>query len=117
MVRGSLLVEVVSPLAQQSFHIQVRVHRLPQSLESRLCSSLTRPYHGYGDPGARLKTLHHPFHKLTLFVSDQAAKFIVPSANTPIDYASNEELYYHTYEHSLPEGWRFPQMFRGDGTR
>ncbi|GHJ86982.1 hypothetical protein NliqN6_3384 [Naganishia liquefaciens] len=47
----------------------------------------------------------------------QAAKFIVPSVNTPIDYTSNEQLYFHTYEHSLPEGWRFPQMFRGNGTR
>ncbi|KAJ9092428.1 hypothetical protein QFC21_006810 [Naganishia friedmannii] len=47
----------------------------------------------------------------------QAAKFIIPSLYAPVDYTSNEQLYYHTYEDSIPEGWRFPQMFRGDGVR
>ncbi|KAJ9127345.1 hypothetical protein QFC24_000752 [Naganishia onofrii] len=47
----------------------------------------------------------------------QAAKFIVPSLNAPVDYTSNEQLYYHTYEDAIPEGWRFPRMFRGDGVR
>ena len=47
----------------------------------------------------------------------QLAKFVTLDSALPVDYQSNEDLYYHTYEKAVPESWQFPQQFRGNGTR
>lgn len=47
----------------------------------------------------------------------QLAKFVTLDSTLPVDYQSNDDLYYHTYEKALPESWQFPQKFRGNGTR
>lgn len=48
----------------------------------------------------------------------QVGKFIVPHPDyNPLSYTTNEELYHHVYEDDLPVHWRFPQQFRGNGTR
>lgn len=47
----------------------------------------------------------------------QLVKFFTQDATLPVDYRANEELYFHTYEHALPEDWQFPQKFQGEGIR
>lgn len=44
------------------------------------------------------------------------AKFYVDNRTLPVDYSTNEELYYHTFEAAVPEAWRFPDKYRGNGT-
>ncbi|WVR07560.1 hypothetical protein IAU60_004602 [Kwoniella sp. DSM 27419] len=47
----------------------------------------------------------------------QVGKFMLPKADHPVLYATNEELYWHVGEANIPEPWHMPAMFRGEGTR
>ncbi|KAK8853309.1 hypothetical protein IAR55_004013 [Kwoniella newhampshirensis] len=47
----------------------------------------------------------------------QVGKFLLPKAGAPVRYESNKEIYWHIGEHDIPEPWRMPRMFRGNGTR
>ncbi|GAO17730.1 hypothetical protein UVI_02033320 [Ustilaginoidea virens] len=50
----------------------------------------------------------------------QVAKFVIPSSSAEaqqLDSMSAEERNRRVQEHEVPEGWRFPSMFRGQGVR
>lgn len=47
----------------------------------------------------------------------QVGKFILPLPGTKAEYNSKDELYWHIGEDDVPEPWRLPSMFRGDGVR
>ncbi|EPE02575.1 calcofluor white hypersensitive protein [Ophiostoma piceae UAMH 11346] len=50
----------------------------------------------------------------------QVAKFVVPDSQERTDYLFNVEAEarnHRVQEHEIPEGWRFPALFRGEGVR
>lgn len=50
----------------------------------------------------------------------QVAKFVVPDSQERTDYLFNVEAdarNHRVQEHEIPEGWRFPGLFRGEGVR
>ncbi|WWC91829.1 uncharacterized protein L201_006776 [Kwoniella dendrophila CBS 6074] len=47
----------------------------------------------------------------------QVGKFMLPKPGHPVHYLSNQEMYWHIGENDIPEPWRMPLMFRGNGTR
>ncbi|QPG93643.1 hypothetical protein C2857_001357 [Epichloe festucae Fl1] len=50
----------------------------------------------------------------------QVAKFVIPTSSDEahqLDSVSAEERNRRVQEHEVPEGWRFPAMFRGHGVR
>lgn len=63
--------------------------------------------------------------------STQVGKFKLPEADRPAVYRDNKELYWHigeehvstlertraTADQQVPDAWRFPQQFRGEGIR
>ena len=61
-------------------------------------------------------------------VDGQVGKFLLPRPGEKVVYKSNEEMYWHIGEldvsrladdadEKIPEPWRMPSMFRGDGVR
>ncbi|ORY35803.1 Frag1/DRAM/Sfk1 family-domain-containing protein [Naematelia encephala] len=47
----------------------------------------------------------------------QVGKFMLPLPGESVVYQSNQEMYWHIGEKDVPEPWRMPGLFRGEGTR
>ncbi|WVO15056.1 hypothetical protein L204_102700 [Cryptococcus depauperatus] len=47
----------------------------------------------------------------------QVGKFMLPKPGTEVVYENNKEMYWHIGQDDIPEPWRMPDMFRGQGVR
>ncbi|KAL7421582.1 Protein cwh43 [Cryptotrichosporon argae] len=47
----------------------------------------------------------------------QVARFVLPAPGTRAEYESNVDVYWNVAEADIPEPWRFPQEYRGEGLR
>ena len=98
----------------------VRVYRVPRAVAYRIRSVGRVRYQRYRITGTIA---------VLPLADGQVGKFLLPRPGEKVVYLSNQEMYWHIGEMDvslplvngadgeIPEPWRMPNMFRGDGVR